>query len=110
MSAEIGEKIQEQFSDKNLAFEYYSRERIESKEARETWLKPDLRSYESREDLLRCCYRRRLVAAKAGTIVLGSHFHSAQAIHVFETRLYRASRRCAGGSHWSSAFWRRQDC
>jgi hypothetical protein len=36
-------KIQEQLSDKNLAFEYYSRERIDSKEARETWLKPDLR-------------------------------------------------------------------
>ncbi len=36
-------EVQEQFSDKNLAFEYYSRERIESKEARETWLKPDLK-------------------------------------------------------------------
>ncbi|HZE80809.1 MAG TPA: hypothetical protein VE604_07880 [Candidatus Polarisedimenticolia bacterium] len=35
--------IQEQLNDKNLAFEYYSRERIESKEARETWLKPDLK-------------------------------------------------------------------
>jgi hypothetical protein len=35
--------IQEQLSDKNLAFEYYSRERVESKEARETWLKPDLK-------------------------------------------------------------------
>lgn len=34
---------QEHLSDKNLAFEYYSRERIESKEARETWLKPDLK-------------------------------------------------------------------
>jgi hypothetical protein len=35
--------IQEQLSDKNLAFDYYSRERIESKAARETWLKPDLK-------------------------------------------------------------------
>ena len=35
-------KVREQLSDKNLAFEYYSRERIESQEARETWLKPDL--------------------------------------------------------------------
>lgn len=36
-------KVRKQLSDKNLAFEYYSRERIESKEARETWLKPDLK-------------------------------------------------------------------
>jgi len=36
-------KIQEQLGDKKLAFEYYSRERIESKEARETWLEPDLK-------------------------------------------------------------------
>ncbi len=36
-------EVQEQFSDKNLAFEYYSRERIESKEAREKWLEPDLK-------------------------------------------------------------------
>ena len=35
--------IQEQLSDKNLAFEYYSRERIDSQEAKEKWLKPDLR-------------------------------------------------------------------
>jgi hypothetical protein len=35
--------IQEQFSDKNMAFEYYSRERIESQEAREKWLNSDLR-------------------------------------------------------------------
>ncbi len=35
--------IQHQFNDKNLAFDYYSRGRIESKEARETWLKPDLK-------------------------------------------------------------------
>ena len=35
--------IQEQLSDKNLAFEFYSRERIESREAKETWLKPDLK-------------------------------------------------------------------
>lgn len=36
-------KIQEKFSNKNLVFDYYSRERIESKEAREIWLKPDLK-------------------------------------------------------------------
>ncbi|MGB8128748.1 MAG: hypothetical protein WCG81_03055 [Candidatus Angelobacter sp.] len=36
-------KVQDQLSSKNLAFEYYSRERIESKEAREAWLKPDLK-------------------------------------------------------------------
>lgn len=36
-------KVREQLKDKNLAFEYYSRERITSKEARETWLKPDLK-------------------------------------------------------------------
>ncbi len=35
--------IQEQLNDKNLAFDYYNRERIDSKEARETWLKPDLK-------------------------------------------------------------------
>ena len=36
-------KVQEKLSDKNLAFDYYSRERIDSKEARETWLDPDLK-------------------------------------------------------------------
>jgi hypothetical protein len=36
-------EVQEQLKGKNLAFEYYSRERINSKEARETWLKPDLK-------------------------------------------------------------------
>ena len=35
-------KVHSQLSDKNLAFVYYSRERIDSKEAREAWLKPDL--------------------------------------------------------------------
>jgi hypothetical protein len=38
----VGE-VQEQLSDKNLAFDYYSRERIDSQEARETWLQPDLK-------------------------------------------------------------------
>src|SRR4029077_18869361 len=32
--------VKEQLNDKNLAFEYYGRERIESKEAREKWLQP----------------------------------------------------------------------
>jgi transposase len=36
-------KVHTQLRDKNLAFEYYSRERIESKEAREIWLEPDLK-------------------------------------------------------------------
>lgn len=36
-------KVHEHLSDKNRAFEYYSRERIESKEAKETWLMPDLK-------------------------------------------------------------------
>jgi hypothetical protein len=35
--------IQEQLSDKNMAFEYYSRERINSQEAREKWVEADLR-------------------------------------------------------------------
>ena len=35
--------IQEQLKDKSLAFNYYSRERIDSKEARESWLEPDLK-------------------------------------------------------------------
>jgi hypothetical protein len=34
--------IQEQLSDKNLAFEYYSRERIDSQKARAEWIEPDL--------------------------------------------------------------------
>jgi len=36
-------KLREQLNDKNLVFDYYSRERIESKEARETWLEQDLK-------------------------------------------------------------------
>ena len=36
-------RIQDQLNDKNLAFEYYSRERINSKEAKEKWLPPDLK-------------------------------------------------------------------
>jgi hypothetical protein len=36
-------KVQQELNDKNLAFEYYSRERIESQEARETWMQPDLK-------------------------------------------------------------------
>jgi hypothetical protein len=41
--AESVQNIHEQLSDKNLVFEYYSRERINSKEAKEKWLPPDLR-------------------------------------------------------------------
>jgi hypothetical protein len=36
-------KSQEQLGDKNLVFQYYIRDRIDSKEARETWLEPDLK-------------------------------------------------------------------
>ena len=36
-------KVREQFNDKNLVFDYYCRERIESNEARETWLQPHLK-------------------------------------------------------------------
>jgi signal transduction protein with GAF and PtsI domain len=36
-------QIQEQLNDKNLPFTYYSRERINSQEAKERWLLPDLR-------------------------------------------------------------------
>jgi hypothetical protein len=36
-------KVHSQLSGKNLAFNYYSRERLDSQEARETWMKPDLK-------------------------------------------------------------------
>ncbi|HEV7673006.1 MAG TPA: hypothetical protein VGQ12_00605 [Candidatus Angelobacter sp.] len=36
-------KARETFNDKNLVFQYYSRARIESREAKETWLVPDVR-------------------------------------------------------------------
>jgi len=36
-------KVREQLNDKNLVFGYYSRERIDSKEAREKWIEPDLK-------------------------------------------------------------------
>lgn len=42
--AALVRKIQKQLGDKNLTFEYYSRDRINLKEARETWLKPDLKA------------------------------------------------------------------
>jgi hypothetical protein len=35
--------IQGQLSDKNLAFEYYSRERIDAQEAKAAWIEPDLK-------------------------------------------------------------------
>jgi len=35
--------IQQQLSNKNLAFEYYSRHRIDKQEAREKWIEPDLK-------------------------------------------------------------------
>ena len=42
--AESVRSMHEQLSDKNLAFEYYSRERINSQEAKEKWLPPDRKS------------------------------------------------------------------
>jgi hypothetical protein len=36
-------QIREQLNDKNLPFTYYSRERINSQEAKEKWLLPDLK-------------------------------------------------------------------
>lgn len=36
-------QVQEQLHDKNLPFEYYSRERINSQESREKWVPPDIR-------------------------------------------------------------------
>jgi len=36
-------RVREQLNDKSLVFNYYSRKRIDSKEARETWRKPDLK-------------------------------------------------------------------
>jgi hypothetical protein len=36
-------KARERLGDKDLAFEYYTRERIDSPEAREKWLPPDLK-------------------------------------------------------------------
>jgi hypothetical protein len=35
--------IREQLNDKNLVFAYYSRERINSQQAKEKWLPPDLK-------------------------------------------------------------------
>jgi hypothetical protein len=36
-------KVRERLNDKNLVFDYYSRERIESQEAKYRWLGPDLK-------------------------------------------------------------------
>jgi hypothetical protein len=36
-------KVHDKLGSKNLAFEYYSRERIDSKEAKEKWIEPDLK-------------------------------------------------------------------
>ncbi len=41
--SESVKKVKERLNDKNLVFEYYSRERIESKEAKAVWLQPDLK-------------------------------------------------------------------
>jgi hypothetical protein len=36
-------ETQKQLNDKNLPFEYYSRERVNSQEAREKWVPPDIK-------------------------------------------------------------------
>jgi hypothetical protein len=41
--AQSVDRVQEKLNDKNLVFNYYSRERIDTKEAKETWLRPDLK-------------------------------------------------------------------
>jgi len=41
--SESVKKVREELNDKNLVSSYYSRERIDSKEARETWAKPNLK-------------------------------------------------------------------
>jgi hypothetical protein len=38
-------RVQGQLSDKELCFDYYSRERIQSQEAREGWLEPDRKQF-----------------------------------------------------------------
>jgi len=38
-------KVREQLNDKNLVFNYYSRERIDLQEAKETWTEPDLKPF-----------------------------------------------------------------
>ena len=38
-------KVQQELNDKSLIFEYYSRERIDSPEAKATWLPPDKREF-----------------------------------------------------------------
>ena len=42
--SESVKQVQAQLNDKNLPFEYYSRERLHSAEAKEKWLAPDLKS------------------------------------------------------------------
>ena len=42
---ESAARIQEQLKDKNLPFEYYSREQIDSQEARENWLQPGKKEF-----------------------------------------------------------------
>ena len=63
--------IQEQLSDKNLAFDYYSRERIESKGSERDMAGTGPKESMNRgDDLLRRRYRCCLVAGKTGAIVL----------------------------------------
>jgi hypothetical protein len=42
-------RIQDQLCKKDLCFEYYSQERIQSQEAREAWLPPDRKQFAAEE-------------------------------------------------------------
>jgi hypothetical protein len=44
----LGESVKrmhKQLNDKNLVFQYYSRERIDSQEAKASWLPPDKKEF-----------------------------------------------------------------
>jgi hypothetical protein len=42
--AEVLERVRAAFGNKELVFQYYSRERVMSQEAKEKWIEPDLRN------------------------------------------------------------------
>ena len=41
--AHLVNEVVDRYSDQNLPFEYYSRDRLLSREARQNWLEPDLK-------------------------------------------------------------------
>jgi hypothetical protein len=71
----------------NMPFQYYSRERTNSQEAREQWLPPDqISKYlwaEAAMEVLLCRYGRGVLASLLMVVVSGSHFDPAQAVRVF---------------------------